>query len=33
LRDSGVERVFSGLKKQVPDIMRTTGLIDRVGQK
>jgi len=32
LRDSGVELVFSGLKKQVLDIMRTTGLIDLVGQ-
>lgn len=32
LRDSGVELVFSGLKKQVLDVMRSTGLIDLIGQ-
>lgn len=32
LRESGVELVFSGLKKQVLDVMRSTGLIDLVGQ-
>ncbi len=32
LRETGVEVVFSGLKKQVLDVMRSTGLIDRVGQ-
>ncbi len=32
LREAGVELVFSGLKKQVLDVMRSTGLIDLVGQ-
>lgn len=32
LRESGVELVFSGLKKQVLDVMRRTGLIELVGQ-
>ena len=32
LRESGVELVFSGLKKQVLDVMRNTGLIELVGQ-
>lgn len=32
LRQSGVELVFSGLKKQVLDVMRNTGLIDLVGE-
>lgn len=32
LRENGVELVFSGLKKQVLDVMRSTGLIDRIGQ-
>lgn len=31
LRGSGVELVFSGLKKQVLDVMRSTGLIELVG--
>lgn len=33
LREAGVEPVFSGLKKQVLDVMRTTGLYDRIGEK
>ncbi len=33
LRESGVELVFSGLKKQVLDVMRSTGLIELVGQQ
>lgn len=32
LRASGVEVVFSGLKKQVLDVMRNTGLFDYIGQ-
>jgi SulP family sulfate permease len=32
LRENGVTLVFSGLKKQVIDIMRQTGLFDAVGQ-
>ena len=32
LRDSGVTIVFSGLKKQVLDVMRHTGLFDLIGQ-
>lgn len=32
LRETGVEVVFSGLKKQVLDVMRSTGLIDVIGQ-
>ena len=32
LRGSGVTVVFSGLKKQVIDVMRATGLFDYVGQ-
>jgi SulP family sulfate permease len=32
LRESGVELVFSGLKKQVLDVMRSTGLIALVGE-
>lgn len=32
LRESGVELVFSGLKKQVLDVMRSTGLIKLVGE-
>lgn len=31
LREAGVEPVFSGLKKQVLDVMRATGLFDRIG--
>jgi SulP family sulfate permease len=33
LRESGMEIVFSGLKKQVLDVMRSTGLFDLIGQK
>jgi len=33
LRETGVELVFSGLKKQVLDVMRATGLIDRIGDE
>jgi len=32
LRSVGVTVVFSGLKKQVLDVMRATGLLDRIGQ-
>jgi SulP family sulfate permease len=32
LRETGVEIVFSGLKKQVLDVMRATGLFDLIGQ-
>ncbi len=32
LRGIGVEMVFSGLKKQVLDVMRATGLFDLIGQ-
>ncbi len=31
LRDGGTQIVFSGLKKQVLDVMRHTGLLERVG--
>lgn len=33
LRESGVEIVFSGLKKQVLDVMRATGLFDLIGEQ
>lgn len=33
LRETGVELVFSGLKKQVLDVMRATGLYDRIGDE
>ena len=33
LRDAGVTLVFSGLKKQVIDVMRQTGLFESVGQQ
>lgn len=33
LRESGVEVVFSGLKKQVLDVMRATGLFNLVGDR
>lgn len=33
LRGNGITVVFSGLKKQVIDVMRATGLFDYVGQK
>ncbi|CAG0944032.1 MAG: hypothetical protein EFKGCFLK_01854 [Rhodocyclaceae bacterium] len=32
LRASGVDVVFSGLKKQVVDVMRATGLLDYLGE-
>jgi SulP family sulfate permease len=32
LKSSGVTLVFSGLKKQVLDVMRATGLYDAIGQ-
>ncbi len=32
LRDNGVTLVFSGLKKQVLDVMHRTGLFDEIGQ-
>ena len=33
LREAGVQIVFSGLKKQILDVMRTTGLFDLIGEK
>lgn len=33
LREAGVEPVFSGLKKQVLDVMRATGLYERIGDE
>lgn len=33
LKESGVTLVFSGLKKQVLDVMRNTGLFDKIGQE
>lgn len=33
LRENGMEVVFSGLKKQVLDVMRATGLFDLIGQQ
>lgn len=33
LRDNGVTLVFSGLKKQVLDVMHHTGLFDEIGQE
>jgi SulP family sulfate permease len=33
LRETGVEVVFSGLKKQILDVMRATSLFDLIGQK
>ncbi|MDZ7595804.1 MAG: SulP family inorganic anion transporter [Thiobacillus sp.] len=32
LHESGITLVFSGLKKQVLDVMRNTGLFDKIGQ-
>ena len=32
LRDNGITLVFSGLKKQVLDVMRRTGLFDQISQ-
>jgi sulfate permease, SulP family len=33
LRETGVTLVFSGLKKQVLDVMRNTGLFEKIGQE
>jgi len=33
LRESGVELVFSGLKKQILDVMRATGLYSLIGDR
>lgn len=33
LRESGVELVFSGLKRQILEVMRATGLVDVIGQQ
>jgi len=33
LRENGMEVVFSGLKKQILDVMRATGLFDLIGQE
>ena len=33
LRETGVQMVFSGLKKQVLDVMRATGLYERIGEE
>jgi len=32
LREGGIEVVFSGLKKQILDVMRSTGLFDKISQ-
>jgi SulP family sulfate permease len=32
LESNNIKLVFSGLKKQVLDVMRATGLFDRIGQ-
>lgn len=32
LKEQGIEMIFSGLKKQVLDVMRATGLLDNIGQ-
>ena len=32
LKEAGVEVIFSGLKKQVLDVMRATGLYDKIGK-
>ncbi len=32
LRDTGIEVAFSGLKKQVVDVMRATGLLEFIGE-
>ena len=32
LRENGITLVFSGLKKQVIDVMRRTGLFEEIGQ-
>ena len=32
MRENGIEIVFSGLKKQVLDVMRATGLFDKISQ-
>lgn len=33
LREAGVELVFSGLKKQILDVLRATGLFDQIGRQ
>jgi SulP family sulfate permease len=33
LREGGMQVVFSGLKKQILDVMRSTGLFDLIGQE
>ncbi len=33
LHEAGIEPVFSGLKRQVLDVMRATGLYERIGEK
>lgn len=33
LRENGIEVVFSGLKKQILDVMRATGLFDLIGSQ
>ncbi len=33
LRDNGITLVFSGLKKQVLDVLHRTGLFDKIGQE
>ena len=33
MRDAGIEVSFSGLKKQVIDVMRATGLLDFIGEQ
>ena len=33
LHEGGITLVFSGLKKQVLDVMRNTGLFEKISQK
>jgi hypothetical protein len=33
LRGNGIVVIFSGLKKQVIDVMKATGLYDTIGEK
>jgi len=33
LRENGITLVFSGLKRQVLEVMRNTGLFEEIGQK
>jgi len=33
MRDNGITVVFSGLKKQILDVMRRTGLHEQIGEQ